>query len=269
MKIGLCHNIFRTDLDWSFARAAEVGADGVEVLFDDELMRRLSRDDEVISQLRTLKARHKLEIPSLGLVSLCSQPSLISRPELIEPGLQTVRRGLEVASALGAGVLLLPFFGKNLIETEAEFNFAVEAIAQLAEPAEEANVILGIESTLNASQQLLLLASTGHSPFVRVYFDTGNVLARKYDVVTLIRELGCGNICQVHLKDVRLADGARPDFEVALGQGSVDFRAVLHALRACRYEGYLVLETPPLADPLESAKANMKFARELVAGGAA
>jgi sugar phosphate isomerase/epimerase len=224
-------------------------------------------EPSLVKKLNGLKGRHQLPIPSLAMVDLCIHPSLIGRSELAQTAIRQVRRGLETAAAIGAGVLLLPFFGKNLIETEPELNNAAEALAQLAEPAEQAGVILGVESTLNVHQQLFLLGQTGHSPNVRIYFDTGNSLARKYDVATQIRDLGLGTICQVHFKDVRIAEGAHPAHDVALGTGSVDFRAVVGALRACRYDGWIVLETPPGADPLAATRANIAFAREALAAG--
>jgi len=266
MKIGICHNIFGTDLPAAFAGAAHAGAEGVEVVVQNDLARRLGRE-ELAKQLNALRRQHKLEIPSLAMVNLCSQPSLIARPELTEAAVQSALRGLKTAAAVEASVLLLPFFGRNLIETETEFGHATDTIARLSEHAEQAAITLGIECTLNASQQLLLLASAGRSPYVRVYFDIGNTLARKYDVATFIRDLGHDSICQVHFKDVRIAEGAPPDYEVTLGQGSVDFRAVLHALRAVRYDGYIVLETPPGPDAPATTRANVQFIRDLLAAG--
>lgn len=264
MKIGVGHNILHRDLPAAFEQAAAVGADGVEVVIGDELARKLGRDG-FAEELRGLSQRFALEIPSLALNVLCAQPSLIVRAELAEWAVQTVARGLRTAAAVGASALLLPFFGRNMIETDDEINFAGDALADLAEAAEQVGVVLGVESTLNVHQQLLLLGATGHSPYVRIYFDTGNALARKYDAASAIRDLGQGAICQVHFKDVRVVEGNPPDFDVALGQGSVDFRAVAHALRAVRYDGYVVLETPGGTDPAATTGANIRFARELLA----
>ena len=66
--------------------------------------------------------------------------------------------------------------------------------------------------------------------------------------------------------DVRLGEeGHPPDWDVALGQGDVDFAAVASALKAMGYDGWVILETPATDDPVAAAQANLDFARQLLA----
>ena len=81
-------------------------------------------------------------------------------------------------------------------------------------------------------------------------------------MATAIRDLGREAIGQIHFRDVRISEGQPPDYNLALGEGNVDFRAVVQALRAIGYDGWIILETPPGADPLASASANLAFARD-------
>ncbi|MCM3269828.1 sugar phosphate isomerase/epimerase family protein [Paenibacillus elgii] len=81
------------------------------------------------------------------------------------------------------------------------------------------------------------------SPHLRALYDPGNDLwdpdgELPYpDGYEHLR----GQICHIHLKDaVRTADGVQG---VAIGEGEVDYRALLLRLLADGYDGYLVVET--------------------------
>jgi sugar phosphate isomerase/epimerase len=252
------------DAEEAFRRASAAGAAGVEAVLDDKAVPSLGQAEHA-AWLKRLAADNGLALPSLCCGFLCGQRSLIGTPQDIARSQGLVRKAISTARQAGAGVLLIPFFGKNSIEVESELTTAADAMLELVEPAEEAGVMLGIESNIHMSQQQLLLSHLGDSPNVRVYFDTGNALARKFDVAAALRLLGKAKLAQVHLKDVRISTtGMPPNFDVALGEGNVDFRAVHSALKAVGYDGWLVLETPAGSDPLASAKRNVEFVRKLI-----
>jgi len=251
-------------LEESFQRARLAGAEGIEVCYSAPYGAKLVAQDEHKDELLKFARKFNLEIPSLCLSFLCDSPSLIGQPSNITSARRQVEAALELASAVGAKVVLLPFFGKNLIQIEEEINVAIAALTPLVEAAEEAAVILGIESTLNITQTKFLLNSLGDSEFVRSYFDVGNSLAHKIDPASGLRELGRAAVAQVHFKDVHLAEGKAPDFKISLGGGSINFRACVQALRAIGYDAWIVLETPALDDPIGSAKANLEYVRTLL-----
>ncbi|MFA6133773.1 MAG: sugar phosphate isomerase/epimerase family protein [Phycisphaerae bacterium] len=249
------------NFEQAFDLISQAGADGVEASYDNA--RSLEAWAEHAAELQALAAKHHLALPSLNLAFLRDTPSLIRMDEASIRARQAVRDALTVASAAGAGVVLLPFSGKNSIESETELDTAADLLSELVEGAEEVGVVLGIETTLNFSQQRYLMDRLGDPPCAKIYYDTADMQARKLDAATGIRDLGLSRIAQVHLKDVKLAEAKAPDYHVALGEGNVDFRAVASALAAIHYEGWVVLETPPGDDPLAEARRNMKFAREL------
>ena len=147
---------------------------------------------------------------------------------------------------------------------------AAEALAEMVDPAEEAGVLLVIESSLAFHQQEFLLNYLGSTGAVKVCCNTAVALSRKFDVVTGIRQLSSEAIAYVRLKDVRIAEGKPPDFTVPLGEGDVDFRAVMQALRAVGYDGWAVVDPPPsdeaLRKPLPAARKAVDFARKVVQG---
>jgi sugar phosphate isomerase/epimerase len=75
-------------------------------------------------------------------------------------------------------------------------------------------------------------------PF-RVNFDPSHLIVQNEDPMRVVRELG-GEIVHVHLKDGK---GLYPNFEFPpLGQGSIDFPALVAGLRAAGYGGALSVE---------------------------
>ena len=152
----------------------------------------------------------------------------------------------------------------NIIELEEELTNAADALLPMVELAEQAGVVIGVESTLNFDQQQFLLNYLGGSGDVKIYLDTGNSLARKRDLAMGIRDLGRDAIAQIHFKDVSITEGQRPNFDVALGEGDVDFQAVTRALRAVGYDRWVIMETTPGDDPLEAGRKNIEFARSVL-----
>jgi len=266
MHLGIMQNSLAPgELERSFDLAGRSGADGLELACDRaaDLADVLGRDG--IRQVQKLSKSHKVRVPSIGLGVLREDESLLGDAKAVSAAKDVVHQGICAAEEIGARVVLLPFLGKAVIETEAELDRVIENLEELAEQAEEASVVLGIESTLNVDQQKHLLAHLGAYTSVRVYYDTGNALSRKFDPATYLRDLGADQVCQMHFKDVRLGEEGRPpDFDVALGDGDVDFPGVVNAIRALGFDGWVVLETPATAKPLAAAKANLRFVRGLL-----
>ena len=70
-----------------------------------------------------------------------------------------------MARQVKAATVVVPFFGNSLIEVEKELDQAIEVLADLVDAAEEAGVVLGIESTLNFNQCKYLLGQFAHTEY--------------------------------------------------------------------------------------------------------
>ncbi len=266
MKLGITRTALGAKgLREVFQRAAEIGAEGLEVSYQTDNDARALTQANHPKQLVKLSRTCGVAVPSLALGVLCKRASLIGTDSQIAEAKKMIRQALFVAAEAGAKVVQVPFFGKNAIEVEDELSQAADALLDLVESAEEASVVIGLESTLNFDQQEFLLNHLGNTGDVKIYVDTGDALARKLDVASGIRNLGGDAIAQIHFKDVHISEGQPPDFNVALGEGSVDFQAVAQALRAIGYDGWAVVETAPGDDPLAAARANLEFARKVIA----
>jgi sugar phosphate isomerase/epimerase len=160
---------------------------------------------------------------------------------------------IRLAKQLGTQVLLLPFFGKWALETQAEKDYTADALKDLATEAEKAGVILGIEDTISAQDNARILDKVA-SKHLQVYYDVGNSTQAGFDPVSEIRWLGKNRICQIHLKD-------NPHY---LGEGTIEFAPILHTIRDIGFTGYANLETDAHSETLESdLRRNLIYIREL------
>lgn len=248
-----------------FEQSAEIGAEGIELSYSTEKNADLLYQQNHPRNLVELAKASGVAICSLNLSILCEKPSLIGNQEAISAAKEIILQAIAVAEEASVKIVNVPFFGKNTIETEKDLLQAADALGELGEHAEAAHVIIALESTLNFNQQQFLLDHVGNSESVRVYLDTGNARARKLDLPTGIRDLGAKAIAQVHFKDVRIVETQPPDYNVALGEGDVDFSAAAQALNAVGYDGWIILETPPGDNPVDAGKNNLAFAKEVLA----
>lgn len=241
IKIGACDWSFREACNpEGFDKAKELGMDGLEISSTDEPRDVLKvADPEFQSAYKNVLARTGLAIPSIALGLMNSYPMASD-----DRGPAWLEQTIAAAAALQAKVILVAFFGDgDLLEKkgllgigggrikEKELEAVVERLKSAAPKAAEAGVILGLENTLSAAQNLDILNRV-QSDAVRVYYDVGNSTNGGYDVPAEIRALN-DRICQIHFKD----GGA------FLGEGKVDMNAVGKAMKDIDYNGWVILET--------------------------
>jgi sugar phosphate isomerase/epimerase len=235
------------------ALAKQLGFDGVQLSFGRRLVDdKLPVDNpEILAQYKKLSAEHR--IPLCGTcVDRLHENGLKSDP--LAP--RWVRDSIRLTKALGVDVLLIPMFGKWAITNEAERNFVGDALREIGPEAEKAGVILGLEDTISAEDNVRIMERS-RSKAVSVYYDVGNSTRNGFDVVKEIRWLGKSRICQIHLKD-------NPGY---MGEGKIDFNEVVKAIRDIGYDRYAVLETDTSKGSTVEAdmKRNLGYIRGVIA----
>ena len=193
------------------------------------------------TQLDYMSESQKLNFP---IVSTCLDILHINYLKNDKLGQQWLREGIAATAALGVEVMLLPFFGKGAIETKDEQEAVADILAEIGPEAEKSKVILGIENTIGADDNIRIL-ERAKSKAVRVFYDTGNSAGKGFDVYREIRTLGSKRICQIHLKD-------NPHY---LGEGPIDFAKVLRSINEAGFKQWAVLETE---SPSRTIEADMK-----------
>ena len=253
IQIGAC--------DWSVGAGGAdgldagktIGLNGIEIAAggaDDTMWISLP---DTRKQIKDAMGRTGLKVCSVALSVFNNNPMATeSRAE------KWVEQCIETSADLGAKVILLAFFGKGDLRTDKDLKkddvaSVVKKLKALAPKAEKAGVVLGIENTLSAADNMKIVNDVA-SPFVKVYYDVGNSTYNGYDVPKEICDLG-SMICQVHFKD-----GGH-----YLGEGKVPMDKVGESLKTIKYNGWIVLETAiPSKNRDADFKRNAEFSRKLL-----
>ena len=170
----------------AIALARELGFDGVQVSIGKGTDKLPLSDPALQKMYLDESKRVGLPVESLCL-EILHRNYLKSDPL----GQRWVADSIPIAKAMGVRVVLLPFFGKGALETTAEMDKVGDVLKEIAPAAEKAGVILGLEDTNSARDNVRIMDRTKSSA-VLTYYDVGNSTKNGFDVVKEIRWLGGG-----------------------------------------------------------------------------
>lgn len=232
----------------SVVKAGELGFEGVQVSFGRQLVDgKLPVDQqEALARYRKLSQEHGVTIDGT-CVDRLHDNGLKSDPL----ALRWVTDSIRLTKELNTKVLLLPFFGKWALKNDSEIGRVGDALREVAPQAEKAGVILGLEDTVSAEDNVRMMEMS-RSDSVKTYYDVGNSHLAGFDVVEEIRWLGKDRICQIHLKD-------NPHF---LGEGSIQFEPIVRAIQDIGWSGWANLETDAQPGNLDAdMRRNLAYIR--------
>ncbi len=252
LKIGVTDwNLRMSGKVEALALAKSLGFEGVEVSLgrkpvDGKLP---LANAELQAQYRAGSKQHGLPIASTCLDIL--HVNYLKSDKL---GQKWLADAIPITKQLNTRVMLMPFFGKGALQTQAEKDYVGDVLRELAPQAGKARIALALENTISAEDNARIMERS-RSKAVQVFYDVGNALNAGFDPVKEIRWLGKGRIAQIHLKD--------RDY---LGQGKIDFTEVLRAIDDIGYEGFADLETSSPSGSVENdMRRNLAFVRDLIA----
>ncbi len=243
-KKGLMYNSFsgpsanRLSVRQKFELAKAAGFEGIEIR-------------SALNQSEVLAARDAtgLAIPSVTgavhWVKTLSDPN----PAVRTDGLAGLLQSLRDAKAYGASsVLLVPAVVSAQVSYADAWTRSVAEIRKALPLAAELGVAIAIENVWNqfllSPLEAVKYVDQFASPWVRWHFDVGNVLNTGWPE-QWIPVLG-SRIAQVHVKEFsrKLRDerGPRAGFEVELRRGDNDWPAIMRALDAVNYAGWMITE---------------------------
>ena len=248
----------RTSVLERFKLLRNAGIAGVEV-------------SSALDQKEVLAARDAagLEIPSVVIANHWTHPITSPNPTMRETGLEGLKQGLRDAKAYGAkSVLFVPGVVNRDISYADAFERSTTEIKKAVSLAESLGVAIAIENVWNAfllsPLKSAAFVDSFKSPMVRWHFDVGNVVNTGWPQ-HWIQALG-SRIATVHIKEfsrkLRDEKGPRTGFQVELLTGDSDWPAVMAALDAVGYSGWIISEqyrTPNLTDAEWLAKLSAQM----------
>ncbi len=247
-KIGVTDwNLRQTAKVESIALAKKIGFDGVQI----SIGRQMQLKDPALQQSFLAESK-KAGFP---IASVCLDILHVNGLKSDPLGQRWVAESIPIAKTMGVKVILLPFFGRWALKTTEEMDYVGDALREIAPTAEKTGIILGLEDTISAKDNVRIM-ERAKSPAVLTYYDVGNSTQNGFNIIEEIRWLGRDRICEVHLKD-------NPNF---LGQGKIDFPVVIDALVDIGFDKWAVLECDSPTGSIENdMSTNLKYIRGVIA----
>jgi L-ribulose-5-phosphate 3-epimerase len=164
-------------------------------------------------------------------------------PAVVEKSMEGMRTSLHNAKLWGADtVLLVPAVVNPETPYAAAYERSQKQIRKLIPLAKELNVIIGLEEVWNkfllSPIEFAKYVDEFQSPYIRAYFDVGNVAIQGYPH-DWIRTLG-KRIVKLHIKDFSFRKGTTAWNDLL--EGDIDFKAVHAALADIGYQGSATVE---------------------------
>ena len=187
------------------------------------------------------KLARDADVPIHGVVFGWWPPFSDQNPKVIKKCITGMETALRCAGAMGGTtVLLVPTKVTEDFGYAEAYKQSRKHIRELLPLAEETGVIIAIENVWNkfllSPLEFARYLDEFESPWVRAYFDVGNVIIHGY-AQDWIRTLG-KRIVKLDLKDFR-----RKGYRwTNLGDGDVNWPEVRRALDEIGYKGYMTAE---------------------------
>jgi sugar phosphate isomerase/epimerase/dienelactone hydrolase len=226
---------------------AQLKADGVEVdmgglgtrpTFDNQLL-----IDSVRNQFMQTAKENKVEIFCLAMTGYYAQ-SFCGRTEYI----RSIEDCIKTMKLMNVKHAFLPLG----VQCDMKKNPAVRdsVIARLkvaGKLAEQAGVIIGIETSLTAKEEVELLKQIG-SPAIKIYFNFSNPLKEGRDLISEIKILGKDRISMIH--------ATNKDSVWLENDPQIDMYKVKKCLDEIGWSGWMVIERSRDAKKASDTKYN-------------
>ena len=247
-RIGVCDwMILKRQKLGAFQLTKDIGADGVEVdmggLGDRPTFASALADPAVRQQFLDKAKELNLSICSLAMSGFYAQ-SFAERPGVE----RMVQDCIDTMTAMNVKVAFLPLGVRGDLVQHPELRPAiVQRLRAVAPRAQDAGVVIGIETALDAAGERDLLDEIG-SPAIRSYFNFANALQHGRDLQAELRTLGRDRICQIHSSN---QDGVWLE-----NDPQIDLPSVKQTLDAMGWSGWLVIERSRDASDARNVRGN-------------
>ncbi|GLX68630.1 sugar phosphate isomerase/epimerase family protein [Paenibacillus glycanilyticus] len=263
-------------IEESIVLAKDAGFDGIELSLNESGPLSLESTIEEVRSIRRFADDTGIELSSLASGLYWDYPPTSENEQVSGKAFDIARKQLESAAALGVdSILIVPgAVGVDFIPNapvvpyDRAYDNALAFFSKLAKEAEAVKVAVGIENVWNkfllSPLEMRGFIDAVGSDYVGSYFDVGNVVYSGYPEhwISILNK----RIKKVHFKDYRRQAGGLHGF-VDLLAGDVDYPAVMAALEAINYNGYVIAEMiPPYNHHTKQIVYNTSAAMDAILG---
>ena len=225
----------------------EIGADGVEIdmgglgkrpTFDNQLA-----NDSIRTVFLTKAKELNIEMFSLAMTGYYAQ-SFCGREEYKK----SIEDCITTMKLMNIKVAFLPLGVQCDLKKDPAVRDSVVARLKVAgQMAKKAGVVIGIETALDATEEVKLLKEIG-SDGIKIYFNFSNPLKEGRDLYKELKILGKNNICMIHCTN---KDGVWLQ-----NDPEIDMKKVKATLDKMKWSGWLVIERSRDANKPRDVKGN-------------
>ena len=279
MRFAFSTNAFmKHSFDQAAATISGLGYEGLELMADVPHAWPAGLLPETKHAITESMSRHHLAFSNINafmMNAIADHRQKYWYPSFIEPDpnyrqvrLDHTRRALTLCAELGAPHITTEPGGpiaKGQTRQQA-IDLFVEVLKPLAEHAHREGVLLLIEPEpellLETTDQYLEVAERVNAPSIGLNFDVGHAYCMSEDITGQIAKLA-PHIKHYHLEDIA---ATRVHHHLVPGTGVIDFAAVIAAIEATGYNGWLTVELYPfIYDPINAARDALSLLKPLVA----
>ncbi|HKO78981.1 MAG TPA: sugar phosphate isomerase/epimerase family protein [Chitinophagaceae bacterium] len=216
----------------------DMGGLGTRPTFDNQLL-----NDSVRNKFIQTAEENNVEIFSLAMTGYYAQ-SFCGREEYkrsVEDCIKTMKLMNVKTAFLPLGIQC------DLKKNPSARDSVVARLRMAGKMAEEAGVVIGIETSLGAKEEVQLLKEIG-SPAIKIYFNFSNPLKEGRDLVTELKILGKERICMIH--------ATNKDSVWLENDPQIDMYKIKKTLDEMGWSGWLVIERSRDAKKASDTKYN-------------
>jgi sugar phosphate isomerase/epimerase len=261
-KIAACDwMMLKRQTTGAITRAKQCGCDGVETDMGSlgkkaSFTNQFQSDPNFAQKYLATCRDNGIEISSIAMSGFYAQPFAARPIDWIE---QPAKDTIATMKMLNVKRAFLPLgVGGDLIKNPENRPTIVDRLKRIGAMAQEAGVIIGIETALDSSGNAKLLEDVG-SDAIRIYFNFQNPLAQGRDLCEELKILGKDRICQIHCTN--------GDEFWLQDDPAIDMPKVKRTLDEMGWSGWLVIERSRKKDRprdvVGNFSANAKFLKSI------
>jgi len=225
----------------------QIGADGLEIdmgglgnrpTFENQLL-----TDSIRQKFIDKAKEQQIEFSSVAMTGYYAQ-SFCNRQEYI----QSIQDCITTMKLMGVKTAFLPLGVQCDLKKNPEVRDSVVARLRVAgRMAQEAGVIIAIETALSATEEVALLKEI-NSDAIRIYFNFSNPLREGRDLYKELKILGAKRIAMIH--------ASNKDSVWLENDPEIDMKKVKKTLDKMKWRGWLVIERSRDARKPRDVKGN-------------